>query len=578
MSVLDTNRTPCLAKTLTRDCWLWLLLAVLGCVLHSSSPAWALPSVPGLTVEVYAELSGPNEMSFDAAGNLYVGSGASVDFIRRIGPGGSPVLPYGNVGIADPDSVLVDSAGAISGTPGSVLVGGESASAKISAILPDESVITVFNLPALSNPLGMTFDSTGRLVFGAGFPNGNVWVSSGAQPTVLFSAIPVIQSLEVGPMDRIYTTNNTGSMQIHDAAGAVVDASFVTGLGASTQIEFGPGGPWGTDLYALSNGELLRIDDLGASVVVGTGFETVVASLEFGPDGALYISDFFGDQVLRITPEPSTLVLAVVMIALLFAQRRSWFWQRITRKEPVMNFHLVNTFALLVLFFAAPSVSADTIVQPGDNDGYVLADPFFIFQPEPIARVGSSTGPGGVPLQTNVMMVFEVPVLPAGHVVTDADLLFPIDHRDGVPPNNGDLWGIGFQGTSDAILEFLKTDGPDVAGNVKLQDNILTPSTVGGFVNTDATGDAALATYMQSFYSSNAGYSGGSYVFFRLNGDADAPQSPPHGIGYEVGLPLGGYRLDLTLQTEFVPEPSSVMLLSIAALGLAGYGRGKRRN
>ena len=275
------------------------------------------PPPTNITVELYAEVNGPNELAFDAAGNLYVGSAASFDFIKRIGPGGGSVETYGNAGIFDPDSVLVDTAGTISGTPGSILVGGEGTSAVISAILPNESVITIFNLPKFSNPLAMTFDSTGRLVFGAGYPNGNVWTSSGAQPTVLYSATPVIQSLEIDALDRIFTTNNTGTMQIHSDTGALIDGNFVNGLGSSTQIEFGPGGDWGTDLYALSNGELLRIDDLGNSVVVGTGFENFVNDMEFGPDGALYISDYLNDRILRveIVPEPSTLGLALMMLA-----------------------------------------------------------------------------------------------------------------------------------------------------------------------------------------------------------------------------------------------------------------------
>ena len=276
-------------------------------------PPPPLPTVPGFTVELYADLNAPNEMSFDAAGNLYVGNGASFDFITRIGPGGSPVVPYGNVGIDDPDSVLVDVAGAISGTPGSVLVGGGVPNPKLSAILPDESVITVLDLPTNTNPVGMQFDSTGRMVYGAGNPIGSVLAVSGGVATLLYDGSPNhTTSIEIGPMDRIYIMWGLSlQLQIHDASGAVIDASFVTGLGAGTQIEFGPGGPWGTDLYALSDGELLRIDDLGNTVVVGTGFETFVNDLEFGPDGALYVSDFLNDRILRIVPEPSTLVLAI---------------------------------------------------------------------------------------------------------------------------------------------------------------------------------------------------------------------------------------------------------------------------
>ena len=49
-----------------------------------------------------------------------------------------------------------------------------------------------------------------------------------------------------------------------------------------------------------ASGELVRIEMSGSATVIGTGFRTA-RDLQFGPDGALYVSDFTNDQVIRIS-------------------------------------------------------------------------------------------------------------------------------------------------------------------------------------------------------------------------------------------------------------------------------------
>src|SRR4051812_47701177 len=88
----------------------------------------AAPIIPGFTVTTYANAPNPVRLSFDPSGVLYVGNSdnsLSGAFISRVGVGGSAVTPYGPA-IFDPDAVLFDSTGVISGIPGAVLVGGSS--------------------------------------------------------------------------------------------------------------------------------------------------------------------------------------------------------------------------------------------------------------------------------------------------------------------------------------------------------------------------------------------------------------------------------------------------------------------
>jgi hypothetical protein len=75
------------------------------------------------------------------------------------------------------------------------------------------------------------------------------------------------------------------------------------GIG-STPLARGGGGVWGTDIYAVGTGnELLRISLSGTVTNIGSGFANV-RDLRFGPDGALYVSDFSTDRIYRFA-EPS---------------------------------------------------------------------------------------------------------------------------------------------------------------------------------------------------------------------------------------------------------------------------------
>jgi len=129
---------------------------------------------PGFQVQVYAPVTDPVNLTFDSAGNLFVGrdnvgsGGGNSDAVRihRVGVGGSPVAEYGDSAIFDPDSVVFDALGTISGTAGSVLVGGGTGSSmtRLTAILPNESISEIFTISTLSDIGSLSFDSSGRLL------------------------------------------------------------------------------------------------------------------------------------------------------------------------------------------------------------------------------------------------------------------------------------------------------------------------------------------------------------------------------------------------------------------------------
>lgn len=283
--------------------------------------AHADPTVPGFVVTPYATVTDPASLAFASDGTLYAGrdatgsGGGSGDAVKihRIAPGGTPVEEFGDAALFDPDGVLVDETGAISGTPGAVLVCGQEPSGQgtVSAIAPDQSITTVLGPTAtLVNPNYMALDSTGALLISSTSGVAGVYRFPAGGPLALFldpgGNSP--DNLAVDATGRIFVHLGNGNVAVYAAGGTVENAAFATGLGTSAALVVGRGGVWGTDLYAGvdSTGELVRIDDQGMATSIGTGF-TSISGIAFGPDNALYVSEFANDRVLRIaSPGPTT--------------------------------------------------------------------------------------------------------------------------------------------------------------------------------------------------------------------------------------------------------------------------------
>lgn len=278
--------------------------------------------VTNFTSSVYAVVTDPMGLSFAADGTLYCGrdnsgsGGGSSDALKisRVAPGGSPVTQFGNVAVADPDAVIVDLAGAVSGTAGAVLVGGD-APGKISKISPDGTVTTLFGPSAdYANPSAFAFDASGRLLFTA-YDSGRVYVSSGGTPVLLF-ALSHVNRVAVDAAARIVVNSDDETrLRLYTSSGALSNANFAT-VKSGTPLARGAGGAWGADIYAVgTGGELLRIGLSGGVTNIGSGFSNV-RDLRFGPDGALYASDFANDRIYRFAqpslPQAATTVYSRV--------------------------------------------------------------------------------------------------------------------------------------------------------------------------------------------------------------------------------------------------------------------------
>lgn len=238
------------------------------------------------------------KLSFGRRGALFVGIEGGTR-IHRVGAGGSPVTQFGPP-MVDPDAVLVDAEGRICGARQAVLVGGGGI---LAAIFKDQTSRIIFH-SGFADVDDMKFDNKDRLIFSDDLPQ--VLVSTGSAPTVLFTTPTRPGSLAIDDDNRIFVVLADGSIRIHNPNGSLANAAFATGLaGLDTYLAFGPGaGGFGRALYVLNGPDLLRFDRHGNATKIGTGFSVGPATgtgFVFGPDNALYVSEFSRNRILRIT-------------------------------------------------------------------------------------------------------------------------------------------------------------------------------------------------------------------------------------------------------------------------------------
>lgn len=266
---------------------------------HTGSVRSALPTVSaGFKVEIYSDVTEPMKLSFGPDGALYVGRHGG-DTIHRVAPGGLSVSEFGPP-MVDPDAVLVDAAGLISGVPNSILVGGGGV---LAAIFQDQTAEAIFN-SGFTDVDDMKFDRAGRLIFSDDVPQ--VLMSTGSAPTVLFSTPTRPGSIAIDDKNRIFVALEDGTIRIYNADGSLADSAFATGLaGLDTYLAFGPGaGGFGQALYVLNGGNLLRFNRPGNATLIGTGFSVGPSSgtgFVFGPDNALYVSEYNENRILKIS-------------------------------------------------------------------------------------------------------------------------------------------------------------------------------------------------------------------------------------------------------------------------------------
>ncbi|MCH8479416.1 MAG: hypothetical protein LAT56_15955 [Wenzhouxiangella sp.] len=284
-----------------------------GALLLAALPA-AAQTVPGFTVSTYAEpVTGPVFLAFAPDGTLYAGRDTSppggsiaAAFLTRIGPGGAPVENYGNTMTPDPDPVVVDVLGIVSGVPGSVLTGGNSVSptrGSISAIRPDQSVVELWTSTQWTNPSEMKFDRQGRLLF-ADVGSRQVWISTSGEAPTVFATLPNSRTafhLAIAPDGRVFVGDGNGRISEYAANGTLLNVAYAE-FSSRVALDFGRGCGFGRDLWVLrqSTGTLHRVTAPGQIIDVGSGFTDFPYDISFGPAAKLYMSHYTGARISRI--------------------------------------------------------------------------------------------------------------------------------------------------------------------------------------------------------------------------------------------------------------------------------------
>jgi hypothetical protein len=281
---------------------------------------------PGYQVWIWTFVADPVELSAAGDGTLYSGrdlsgSGGGSDdptWIHQISLTAA-VSPFGP-SLDDPDVVMFDAAGDVAPVPGSILVGGRDKGVvplrgRVTAIAPDESATVIFGpTTAITNPAGLAIDAMGRLLL-ADYDTGDVLTIDGGSSSILINGPPL------GPIDilvhpvsgDLYVSWGDGVIRRYTSTGALLDGAFASGRA----MEFGPGNAtFGTDLYTVNNatGVLQRIDPAKNVTVIGSGFQSVWG-LTFGSDGAMYLTEFSRDRVMRVSCAPATATVDDLMLA-----------------------------------------------------------------------------------------------------------------------------------------------------------------------------------------------------------------------------------------------------------------------
>jgi hypothetical protein len=186
----------------------------------------------------------------------------------------------------------------------------------------------------------------------------------------------------------------------------------------------------------------------------------------------------------------------------------------------------------------------------------------------------------------NAIFIFQLPDNPGA--VSSANLAFTI-HGQTSGSNyvsfSKDLYGFGYRSTptidatgttQDSVDYFEGAFGTDPSATA-IQESILTsaasqssaPSMPNGTrVETDATGDSNLVTFLNTVYANGA--QAGDYVFFRLNDQKDINTN----VGRYYTLASAEDTANAPeLSITFVPEPTSLGLLGIGGLMLLSRRR-----
>lgn len=154
-----------------------------------------------------------------------------------------------------------------------------------------------------------------------------------------------------------------------------------------------------------------------------------------------------------------------------------------------------------------------------DGSDYMLAEDGTTFPTSETMIVGSSSAaPAG---GRNAILVFPLPVIGAQYNVRAATLQFVVTLVAGLDAAiHGDVWILGV-GTVAPAGVYIESDIDADLTHTKVANNLLTSTTVAGYVTTGNTDSQTIGDWLTAWYATNPGYAGGSNLYVRINPDAN---------------------------------------------------------
>lgn len=165
--------------------------------------------------------------------------------------------------------------------------------------------------------------------------------------------------------------------------------------------------------------------------------------------------------------------------------------------------------------------------------------------------------------------VFQLPDLGLiANPFTSANLSFGLQLIDDATTAAADLYGLGRRVAPTVLAsDYYFGNGEDGTDADRLQQDILTAAMNAGsentIINTDATGDANLVTYLNAQYGAGAGV--GQYVFLRLN--VDGGSTAQRGYNVHTANDVDTAKRP-TISFEAIPEPSTWALFALGAAAM----------
>lgn len=344
-------------------------------LLVTGASAGDSPSVPGGLPASYASLLRPAVLDAGPDGTVYAGQEDNGDFVPvwKIPPGGPPA-PFGDPR-CDPDSVVLDVGGGVSGVPGTLLVGGSCGimnpdtgrcifdpddNGCITAVEPDGTTTLLFGPDtAIGNVTWMKIDALGRLLFTRTFGSGRIYaIDGGVVSTLVTPSGYTIAQFDIDTDGNIRAFCGDGRIRTFDLDGVLMSINPASGLGTSATIAAYGGGPrWPAGDYIVDSTtfELSRVDADGTVTLLGTGFASN-RGIVFAPDGALYIASQARDRIYRVIPCPANLVADTVLDLADIAAFASGFLAQdptVDFAEPFGLFDLADITAFVTMFINA---------------------------------------------------------------------------------------------------------------------------------------------------------------------------------------------------------------------------------